>query len=85
LGLKALAHVNWRQNLLILKSKDTMNTISEYFDFILCILNPFAGFEDAEWIRLKEQGKTDFIHKMVGVRWIMKGFFEVLRYLVEST
>lgn len=83
--LKALAHVNGRQNLPILKSKDTMNTISEYFDIILCILNPFAGFEDAEWIRLKEQGKTDFIHKMVGERWIMKGFFEVLCYLVEST
>jgi hypothetical protein len=62
-----------------------MNTISEYFDLILCILNPLAGFEDAEWIRLKEQRKTDFIHKMVGERWIMKGLFEVLCYLVEST
>jgi hypothetical protein len=80
-----MAHVNGRQNLLMLKSKDTIGTISEYFDFTLRILNPFAAFEDAEWIRLKEQGKTDFIYKMVGERWIMKGFFEVLCYLVEST
>jgi hypothetical protein len=40
-----------------------MSTISEYFDFILCILNPLAGFEDAGWIRLKEQGKTDLFIK----------------------